>query len=68
MQYEKYINRVQFLNELIKKESTGPPRALANRLGISERMLYRYIQEVSEQHGEIVFCRIKNSYKFKGLP
>ncbi|MBX2915960.1 MAG: helix-turn-helix domain-containing protein [Cyclobacteriaceae bacterium] len=53
------------MKDLIQKESTGSPKELATRLGISERMVYRYVREIAEQHGELEYCRIKNSYKFK---
>jgi hypothetical protein len=36
-------------------------------LNISERMVYRYIREMAGKKGEIEFCRIKKSYKFKEL-
>lgn len=65
MQFEKYLHRIQYIKELILRESTGNARQLAARLGISERMVYRYIREISEHDGEIEFNRLKNSYKFK---
>lgn len=67
MEINKFLNRIQYLVELIRKESTGSPKQLAARLNISERMVYRYIREIEAQHGELEFCRIKNSYKFKPL-
>ena len=64
MQYEKYVARVKYLEELIKKEATGPPKALADKLGISERMVYRYLAALDGNPKSIKFCRIKNTYRF----
>lgn len=64
MQFEKYVNRIQYLHELIEKQGTGDPTELATRLGISKRMLYYYLDEIKEKR-EIAFCRKKKSYMFK---
>ena len=64
MQYEKYVTRVKYLEELIKKEATGSPKALASKLGISERMVYRYLTAIDGNPHPIKFCRVKNTYKF----
>lgn len=64
MQFEKYVNRMQYLQELIEKQGTGAPKELANRLGISERMLYRYIDTLKEGQKRIQFCRKRKSYFF----
>lgn len=63
MQFEKYVNRMQYLQELIEKQSTGTPRELAKRLGISERMLYHYIIQL-KQSRSIIFNAHKKSYVY----
>lgn len=64
MQFEKYLVRMQYLQQLIEKQNTGTPKELADRLGISERMLYRYIDELKESKQPIAFCRKRKSYVF----
>jgi transcriptional antiterminator len=66
MQFEKYVNRMQYLEELIEKERTGTPKELAKRLGISERMLYHYLDDLKSSK-DCVFCRKKKSYIFPTL-
>ena len=56
-----------YLIELIRREHTGTPKELGRRLGLSERMIYRYLEEVVAQHGQICYCRKKKSYKFRPL-
>lgn len=63
MQFEKYVNRMQYLKELIEKERTGTPKELAKRLGISERMLYYYLDALKSSK-QCSFCRKRRSYIF----
>ncbi|MBL7835363.1 MAG: HTH domain-containing protein [Cyclobacteriaceae bacterium] len=67
MQYEKYLLRIRYLRELVIKERTGPPKELARKLGISERMVYRYLQMLNEEN-PISYSRLKKSYIFSTLP
>jgi predicted DNA-binding transcriptional regulator YafY len=64
MQFIKFNDRLGHLQELIRKEGTGTPKELANHLNISERMVYRYLNELKDMGKQIEFCRIKRSYKF----
>ncbi len=64
IQLEKFLGRTKYLGELIEKEFTGTPKELARKLGISERMVYRYIETLNEQGSRIKFDRIKNTYRF----
>lgn len=64
MQFKKYVSRMQYLQELIEKQRTGTPKELADRLGISERMLYRYIETLKSGERPIEFCRKRRSYFF----
>jgi transcriptional antiterminator len=62
--YEKFERRIKYLNELIEKQCTGTPKELAGRLGISERMLYYYLDDLKTSK-EIRFCRKRKSYVFQ---
>lgn len=63
MQFEKYVSRMQYLQELIEKQGTGTPKEFASRLGISERMLYYYLDDLKASK-QCIFCRKKKSYIF----
>ena len=58
---------MEYLLELVQDERTGSPKKLAPRLGVSKRMIYRYIDELAMQQGEICYCRRKKSCKFRSL-
>ncbi|MGJ3236212.1 HTH domain-containing protein [Marivirga sp.] len=63
----KYVERFMFVNELINKERTGNPSALATKLNVSERTIYRIIDDLRLYYGynpEILFDNEKNSYVF----
>jgi len=60
----KYINRLKRIDQLIRLEATGNPKELASRLEISERQLYRYINDLKETGAKITFNHNINSYTY----
>jgi predicted DNA-binding transcriptional regulator YafY len=65
MQIQKFISRTRRLDYLIRRKSTGSPAQLANRLGVSEATIYRYIQELKDMGAPIKYCRERQSYKYE---
>ncbi len=65
MQFEKYAKRIDYLNELIRKESTGTPNNLAVKLGISRRMVFNYLDFINDATGGIYYCKKNKTYRFK---
>lgn len=61
MSLYKYLNRIRRLDALIRRRSTGPPAELANKLGISERWLYKLLTELRED----LKCPIRYSRRFR---
>jgi len=49
MSLYKYLNRIERLDALIRRKSTGPPKELAHKLDISERWLYKLLGELKEE-------------------
>ncbi len=62
MNFIKQIERLQLLNKLIEEERTQAPEDLANRLGVSRRQLYNYIENLKDIGLEVVFSRKHNSF------
>jgi predicted DNA-binding transcriptional regulator YafY len=60
----KYINRLKAIDQLIKLKMTGSPKELATKLEISERQVFRYIENLKELGGKIEFDRFLNSYVY----
>ena len=61
-----YINRIERMDTLIRRKSTGTPKELAEKLNISERWLYIFLDELrSELDCPIRYDRRKKSYVYE---
>ncbi len=58
------FSRLEYLDVLIRRKSTGNPRALAQKLNISLRAVYYYINALKEQGAPINYDRHKESYYY----
>lgn len=61
----KLFSILERMDKLIELESTGPPKFFAEKLGISKRSLYNYINILQDLGGRIAFNRAVNSYVYK---
>ncbi len=52
------------LNGLIRRKATGTPKALSERLNISERTLYRHIEELKILGLPIEYCKHSETYYY----
>ena len=61
----EYIKRLERIESLIHRKATGRPRELANSLGVSERTVYRIIQDLTvHKNSKIEYSYPHNSYIF----
>ena len=61
----KYIKRIERIESLIRRRATGNPKELANSLGVSERTVYRIIQDlISYKNIKVEYSYPYNSYVF----
>ena len=58
------IYRLQRINQLIRMKATGPPCQFSDRLGISERQLYRLLDELKSYGLPIEYSRAGQSYYY----
>jgi len=57
------IRTIIKIDELIKRESTGSPQGLSNKLGLSERAVYKYLKFMKEDlKAPIEFSKNRISY------
>lgn len=62
----KYIQRYNQLIDLVKEKKTGSPKKLAKMLGVTERTVYRIIEDFRWTQKEIVvYSKEHQSYVFK---
>ncbi|OQP57083.1 hypothetical protein A3860_10985 [Niastella vici] len=60
-----YFNRLQNIDRLIRVRGTGTPKQLAQRLHISESLLYEYLSFMKEQGAPIAYCKDRRSYYYE---
>lgn len=59
------IKNIQLLIELIEQKNTGNPAEIAKKLGVSERMVYKYLDILkSDFDVPIKYSRVQNTYFF----
>lgn len=55
------------LTDLIRQRATGSPAELAKKLGISERMVYKYIEDLkAEFNAPVKYSRSERTYYYEG--
>ncbi|MDR9364576.1 MAG: helix-turn-helix domain-containing protein [Balneolaceae bacterium] len=64
MKFVEQIERLKYLDELIRKGNTGTPDELARRLGISRSQLYNLINYFNDLGVPVKFSRRKNSFYY----
>lgn len=61
----KHLNRLQFLDQLIRQQSTGNADSLAAKMGISRRQIYNFLNELRDFGLEIDYQRDINSFVYR---
>lgn len=65
MKLGNYLNRVEKIDKLIQVKSTGTPAQLATKVGISESMLYNYLQFMRKSGAPIEYSKTKKTYFYR---
>jgi predicted DNA-binding transcriptional regulator YafY len=64
MEFIRQIERLQLLNKLVREQRTGSPDELAERLGVSRRRVYVYLEYLNDMGVDIQYSRRLNSFVF----
>jgi biotin operon repressor len=64
MNTTKYLQRLQRIDALIRRQNTGSPKDLAEKLEISERQVYNCIEELKEMGLPISYYRNRQTYAY----
>ncbi|MBO6587334.1 MAG: hypothetical protein JJ953_14580 [Gracilimonas sp.] len=65
MGLKKSLDRIEYLDYLIRRKCTGTPKELAEKLGISERWLYEILNELKHDFDcPIKYSRRRRSYVY----
>jgi hypothetical protein len=64
MNATKYLERIERIDALIRRQNTGTPKNLADKLEISERQVYNCIEELRNLGLPIEYCRNRQTYYY----
>lgn len=63
MDRRHYFEKMHYVKWLVDRKATGSPKELALRLGVSERSVYRILDDLRDLHQiKITYSRTANSY------
>lgn len=62
MNFKERIKNIERIDQLIRLKATGTPMVLASKLKISEKSLYRLLNDMKKLDAPIVFCNHSQSY------
>lgn len=65
MRYLNYFQRIQLLHKLIKRGNTGKANELCDKLNISRRTLFLYLETFRDHGADIKYCRKTNTYYYE---
>lgn len=68
MKILKNLRLIEYLDYLIRNKATGSPEQLACKLDISERQVYRIIEELKDIGFPIYYCKVSGSYCYEICP
>lgn len=61
---KRYLNRLEYLDFLIRTKATGNPRVLARKLNISKRTVFEYIDLLKSLEAPIAYDRHQETYYY----
>lgn len=61
---QESFKRIERIDRLIRIKATGTPDQLANKLGMSRRSVFEYINLMKENGAPIKFCYSRQSYYY----
>lgn len=62
MSYAKYVHRIENLKYQIRRECTGNAEKFAEKLGISRRTLFRYLETLRDEGFVFKYDRYRKTY------
>jgi len=64
MNIDKYLERIERIDQLIRHKATGSPKQFAKKLDISESSLYEYLKYLKDKGVSIEFDKEVNTYYY----
>ncbi len=64
MIFDKQIELLRRMDQLIRIKRTGPPKVLASRMGVSESTLFEKIKTAREMGAQISYNSYRETYEY----
>ena len=64
MKIVEKLNKIEYIDQLIRHKNTGTPAEFAKKLDLSERQVRRYLDEMREMGAEISYNSYLLSYEY----
>lgn len=65
MPHFDYFNRMEYLDDLIRRKATGSPKELARKLSVSERTVYELINKLKMLDAPISYDFQRRTYFYQ---
>ncbi len=65
MSFLKKVERIERMHSLIKYKRTGTPEQFAQKMGLSQSMIYLIIGELKKMGAPIVYSKYRESYQYE---
>ncbi len=65
MKFLEQIQQLERLDQLIRLKATGSPKDLAEKLEVSERSVYNFMEVMRCLGADIKYCSQRNSYCYE---
>jgi hypothetical protein len=61
----RYIQRIQHIDDLIRRRATGRPENFAEKVGLRRSALMNYLRELRKLGAPISYCKQRESYFYQ---
>ena len=65
MSFNRYFEKISFLDYLIRHKATGNQKEFARKANLSRSMLNEYLKEMKDLGFPISYCRKRNTYYYE---
>lgn len=65
MSLKRYLEKVRYIDCLIRKKCTGSPKMLAEKTGLSPSSVNNYLNDMRQEGFPIRYCRKRQTYYYE---
>ena len=65
MRFVDYLKKLQRMDMLIRRKSTGTPEEFAQKLCCSRAILYRYLSDLKDLDAPVIYNKVRKSFIYE---